>query len=1156
MSTINDTDSFEVQRGTNSYKQSAVDLMSTIQDTDLMLIQRGTESFQVDCLTVKDQLGGGGAKPPSVNGAVLTGTGAGFSGQTYTTSLTNYDPGNPPATQTMKARVVGSLQVVGETSAITNVDPKIYGSDYSGAMSASGGTPGSRGFETSFDGTTGLGYTQQGGEILWDASNFGISSTGEQLKVFGATSATVKYSWLLDNGGYTSEETFNNTSPDWDTVQGGNGGIVYPSETWGPFLGIKFRSTASDKDIRLDYFMVGNTILKDGEPVASDETILTLTDRKDLDNGLFQPGDTVIGYDTGGVVNPVVFAPNPGGTDAGQLDPNNAQYAGKAFDGGTGSFGRMAAANLLTPMSYSTSVEVMPAGNIAGCRINAGRPDEVSKDFQGEVNGIWQTIVEGSGTIHSFNANLTNGATFIYAWRVDGTIVIANGVEEVKVVSIDQSSPEMSVSGGDWTIGETVKNTVARAPEITPTTDEITGFSQVDSWNMAQIWRSNLTSSTGGFQSAAGNAFDGNVSNRASTNSSGTDVKLTFAPDPGISFTSKLEVYCDQGSDVPTAEWNGNVVNPGGGQWVTVYEGSGTIDDTKPLVIDTKDAVQLATLNAVRVDGQILVDSDFGTPSPKNTVLTFASDKDLPNFDGGDEVAQDSGYTPITSVITDVAAITKSDVGIYASADLNTAPTFRSYLDKGDTTTPWNTTWDSVTYVQTGGTGGTIGFWYSDDAVNWTRDSSTNWGTSPLGGGGTGVNAKRYMAFNADVTGVADGTDVGYVDIPDMTGLTVVAPSAFNLTLTDDKDLENLRVGDRVTSSNAPTFTNPAITANSVSSTPTAEEYVAAHNANPNNAGGVFIGMTATNDFITISVPDGGTLTLTGGRTGSPDVVISCTGTFTSGPSSLTFTSAISSGEWVFDEAGTLTLTTTLDSQGIYFVPGSTTWNASTFAYGFLEGVPIAAIGPGNTLTVDGGTWANGETVVGPATTPATGTVASTDPAAKTMTLSASDESGTKRWIVNADKTVVGPKGPANKTTAYLTWNGTAVTGLQVDDPGYAAPPPGLQLTFTDPAPTGQTWDQELPAGTSIATRVVATNDSGSADTGWTPAVTPRFLREGDEFGVAFAEQMLLQATFENRAAVHQGELAMQEREQLKRQLAAAGVDPPAINKLLGGISK
>ena len=60
MSTIQDNDQFLVQRGTNSYKQSAKDLMSTIQDTDLMLIQRGEDSYKVTCEDVKDQLGSGG----------------------------------------------------------------------------------------------------------------------------------------------------------------------------------------------------------------------------------------------------------------------------------------------------------------------------------------------------------------------------------------------------------------------------------------------------------------------------------------------------------------------------------------------------------------------------------------------------------------------------------------------------------------------------------------------------------------------------------------------------------------------------------------------------------------------------------------------------------------------------------------------------------------------------------------------------------------------------------------------------------------------------------------------------------------------------------------------------------------------------------------
>ena len=60
MSTIEPSDKFLVQRGENSHRTNASDLMSTIDTTkDWMLIQRGTNSFKVSAQDVKDQLGGG-----------------------------------------------------------------------------------------------------------------------------------------------------------------------------------------------------------------------------------------------------------------------------------------------------------------------------------------------------------------------------------------------------------------------------------------------------------------------------------------------------------------------------------------------------------------------------------------------------------------------------------------------------------------------------------------------------------------------------------------------------------------------------------------------------------------------------------------------------------------------------------------------------------------------------------------------------------------------------------------------------------------------------------------------------------------------------------------------------------------------------------------
>ena len=264
----------------------------------------------------------------------------------------------------------------------------------------------------------------------------------------------------------------------------------------------------------------------------------------------------------------------------------------------------------------------------------------------------------------------------------------------------------------------------------------------------------------------------------------------------------------------------------------------------------------------------------------------------------------------------------------------------------------------------------------------------------------------------------------------------------------------------------------------------------------------------------------------------------------------------IGPGEVYWDLGEVTTFSVVRDSQGLYISDDGTTWGfqtgnlgtggnyEGTARYVYMAGssagwslssdgafVTVIAIGPSNTLSVSGGTWNNGETVTGPATTPATGTVASAS--GNTMTLSASDETYPKRWIVNAGKTVVGPTGPATRFDAYLTWSGNQVTGLSASDPGYFQAPPDLELTFTDPAPSGQTWDQELPAGTTIQTRVKATNASGEANSGWTNVVTPRFLSasHASEAEHCYGEACVRFATFENRAAVYQGEQAMAERE-------------------------
>ena len=150
----------------------------------------------------------------------------------------------------------------------------------------------------------------------------------------------------------------------------------------------------------------------------------------------------------------------------------------------------------------------------------------------------------------------------------------------------------------------------------------------------------------------------------------------------------------------------------------------------------------------------------------------------------------------------------------------------------------------------------------------------------------------------------------------------------------------------------------------------------------------------------------------------------------------------------------------------------------------------------GNDVTLKDvvGDWVPGagNYMIGPDTTPATGTVLSVNTSQNKMFLSDFDENYPKRWVVNQGKKVLGPAAPETSVDAYLLWRDDEVTGVVRDDPGYELAPPGLQLQFRDPAPTGDTWDNELPIGTSISTRVTATNTEGSSESQWSNLVTPR----------------------------------------------------------------
>ena len=266
------------------------------------------------------------------------------------------------------------------------------------------------------------------------------------------------------------------------------------------------------------------------------------------------------------------------------------------------------------------------------------RTNDNFRDSNGWYHIVVQKVSNAGGIklyvnnrlLDSFSSNTNSGGQSTH-WNTSGaTQSIGNDPG-------GQSTPNSQMSQFYFIDGQ------ALGPEEFGFTDPLTntwrpkkytGTFTTSSVNNGTNWTQSL-SATSGTLSNGSNAFDGDVSTRAQTANAGSGKELTFAP-PAINFTTSLEVYCDQGSSVPTATWNGNTVNPGGGAWVTVYSGSGELSSTYPLVINTQGAAQFATLKAVRIDGEILID---------NLNATGVNSFYLP-MDGNSPIGQDQAPSP------------------------------------------------------------------------------------------------------------------------------------------------------------------------------------------------------------------------------------------------------------------------------------------------------------------------------------------------------------------------------------------------------------------------------------------------------------------------------------------------------------------------------
>lgn len=506
MSTINDTDQFLVQRGSTSYKQSAVDLMSTIQDTDLMLIQRGTESFKVTCEDVKDQLGGGGSVAPVLDSVTLAQNppvdANRYTGKSFTTTATasggvattlemtgtvtgnlNIKAGSDPITAnaypgTSSTDVVltlegetnlGDVIEVGDTvTANTSYTPETdtiktvesadirYLGDWLGATEQTGDIwPGGGGIGEMFNGTEtpySPGGANQYATVTFDPP---IPTTTLQLRA--TTSNQNSNAYLVINGidygsatrSYPLGGNVTNSTATWTTIPNAPETITT--------LGIGWKNSWS----ACSGIRINGTQLRQGIPleIITGNKKLTLDSEKDIK--LFQVDDAV--QSGNGWNQSEVWSTT--GTVTGDGYRESLSYPG-VFNGVNDNADENSALAAIgeldyrytfgTPLTVNSDIEVyferIGDGSIT---FNKGEIDElvISSSTSGIDSNATQTYkVSGISSFKNISIAKHTGPYLIYI-SVDGKVLVDTGIPDpnaVKVISTDPGNSQIVVDGGNW----------------------------------------------------------------------------------------------------------------------------------------------------------------------------------------------------------------------------------------------------------------------------------------------------------------------------------------------------------------------------------------------------------------------------------------------------------------------------------------------------------------------------------------------------------------------------------------------------------------------------------------------------------------------------------------------------------------------------------
>ena len=522
-----------------------------------------------------------------------------------------------------------------------------------------------------------------------------------------------------------------------------------------------------------------------------------------------------------------------------------------------------------------------------------------------------------------------------------------------------------------------------------------------------------------------------------------------------------------------------------------------------------------------------------------------------------------SGYTPVTSAITSTDIGTFPDPNedknvVFNATGKDTAP--RSGINYFSTSTlpvdatlaevssiiePYNSTLHYSTWISD--TPDNQASWTKVGNFTRTENIKKEW-----------FDSKQYVCFCPYLTEPAASSGVPVVQMRDI-GLVV---SGIKLTLTDDKDLANFRVGDAIIQNDA-NLSDPSYSQFAV-----IDSGGAANVAPPDRPSRLFDGdLTSfpggyTNNVYYYTFPEISQLAFTTLEIhGKRDTANQTSDVLVNGISikdQLPTTNGWVTITGITSPLQTLTIVLTKEPEtplgggtvnqlnairldGTILIDGPDIWPKGD----------IASIdASNNTLTLSNaeGTWDDSGTyyAIGPVIPPATGVV-SGQPANSTINLGTTDG----RWIIG--QPVLGPADtPATYVESYLTWdNSNVVTGMTSVDPGFDDTN-NLNITFPATAPSGDSWDVELPPGTYMQTRVQASNDSGTVDTGWSNAYTPRASRAADyNADEAFAEKALRLLTFENRKHVYCGQQAEAKRDAAIQSLADQGYTLPDILKYL-----